>query len=258
MAARRCLLANHGCIAVGADLPSATILPARSRISRPNTEWHCLSATCAFSTMEKCAGSSRNFARMERRRRPIRISFLEVEDPCRTISPLRPTGYSIFRASRHGLTACRKIRALLGGRPDDWQVREVGDGNLNLVFIVQGPGGSVCVKQALPYVRRCRRLMADGARAAFFEHSYYRAVSPHVGGADSEDPSLRLGLYCTVMEFLSPHIILRQGLIAGTRYPQIRARLGDYVSARPFFASGFATPFERKMEGIALLRQTPR
>ena len=47
----------------------------------------------------------------------------------------------------------REVRALLGGRTEDWQVREVGDGNLNLVFIVEGPAGSVCVKQALPYVR---------------------------------------------------------------------------------------------------------
>jgi hypothetical protein len=54
------------------------------------------------------------------------------------------------------------VRALLGNRMEDWQVREVGDGNLNLVFIVEGRDGSVCVKQALPYVRapgrpgRCR------------------------------------------------------------------------------------------------------
>ena len=30
---------------------------------------------------------------------------------------------------------------------------EVGDGNLNLVFIVKGAAGGVAVKQALPYVR---------------------------------------------------------------------------------------------------------
>ena len=34
-----------------------------------------------------------------------------------------------------------------------WAVREVGDGNLNLVFIVTGPAGGVAVKQALPFVR---------------------------------------------------------------------------------------------------------
>ena len=45
------------------------------------------------------------------------------------------------------------VAAILGGRPSDWRVREVGDGNLNLVFIVEGPAGGVVVKQALPYVR---------------------------------------------------------------------------------------------------------
>src|SRR5688572_2343893 len=44
-------------------------------------------------------------------------------------------------------------RHKLGGRPEAWTVREVGDGNLNLVFIVTGPNGAVVVKQALPYVR---------------------------------------------------------------------------------------------------------
>ncbi len=38
------------------------------------------------------------------------------------------------------------------GPPGGWQVAEVGDGNLNLVFIVRGTG-SLVAKQALPYVR---------------------------------------------------------------------------------------------------------
>ena len=34
-----------------------------------------------------------------------------------------------------------------------WPVEEVGDGKLNLVFIVNGPEGAAIVKQASPYVR---------------------------------------------------------------------------------------------------------
>ena len=45
------------------------------------------------------------------------------------------------------------LRERLGGDPSGWQVEEVGDGNLNLVFLVRGPAGGLCVKQALPYVR---------------------------------------------------------------------------------------------------------
>ena len=33
------------------------------------------------------------------------------------------------------------------------QVTEVGDGNINFVYIVKGPAGAVCLKQGLPFVR---------------------------------------------------------------------------------------------------------
>ncbi len=29
----------------------------------------------------------------------------------------------------------------------------MGDGNINFVYILEGPAGALCVKQALPYVR---------------------------------------------------------------------------------------------------------
>ena len=56
--------------------------------------------------------------------------------------------------------------------PGEWQVREVGDGNLNLVFIVKGPKGSVCVKQALPYVRAAGPSWPMSPERAFFENAY--------------------------------------------------------------------------------------
>src|ERR1700694_2627545 len=67
----------------------------------------------------------------------------------------------------------KDVRALLGNHTEDWQIREVGDGNLNLVFIVEGPDGSVCVKQALPYVRAAGPSWAMSPERAFFENSYY-------------------------------------------------------------------------------------
>ena len=54
-----------------------------------------------------------------------------------------------------------KLRTLLGLDGADNEsdllkkldIIEVGDGNLNLVYLVHGPTGTVVVKQALPYVR---------------------------------------------------------------------------------------------------------
>jgi 5-methylthioribose kinase len=145
-----------------------------------------------------------------------------------------------------------EIFARLGGKQADWQIREVGDGNLNLVFLVDGPAGTVCVKQALPYVRAAGPSWPMSLDRAFYENAYYRAVAPHVGRRIPEIYHYDPAMYCTVMERLSPHIILRQGLIAGERYPTLAEDMGDYVARACFFTSDFAQPFERKMEGLAL------
>jgi 5-methylthioribose kinase len=144
------------------------------------------------------------------------------------------------------------VRSLLGNRTEDWQIREVGDGNLNLVFIVEGRDGSVCVKQALPYVRAAGPSWPMSLERAFFENSYYIAVAPFVSSLIPKIYHYDSELYCTVMERLSPHIILRQGLIAGRRYNNLARDMGEYIARACFFTSDLARPFERKMDGIAL------
>lgn len=150
------------------------------------------------------------------------------------------------------LKGLNDVSALLGGRPEDWQMSEVGDGNLNLVFIVEGRDGSVCVKQALPYVRAAGPSWPMSPERAFFERSYYTTVAPHVGALIPRIYHYDSELYCTVMERLSPHIILRQGLIAGRRYDNLARDIGEYIARACFFTSDFACPFERKMDGMAL------
>jgi len=140
----------------------------------------------------------------------------------------------------------------LGGAPRDWNVREVGDGNLNLVFIVEGKLGSVCVKQALPYVRVAGPSWPMSLQRAFYENAYYRTVAPFVGALIPAIHHFDPDQHFTVMECLSPHIILRHGLIAGTRYPNLAGDVGEYVARACFCTSDFAQAFESKMDGIAL------
>ena len=86
----------------------------------------------------------------------------------------------------------------------------------------------------------------------FFEQAYYAAVAPFVGGLIPKIYHYEPKLYCLVMERLSPHIILRQGLIAGQRYGDLGRALGEYVARAAFFTSDFARPFEHKMQAAAL------
>ena len=52
-----------------------------------------------------------------------------------------PSGYRALKETDVAayLAGLPAIVASLGGTSADWKVREVGDGNLNLVFIVEGP-----------------------------------------------------------------------------------------------------------------------
>lgn len=63
------------------------------------------------------------------------------------------------------------------------KIDEVGDGNLNYVYIVEGPGGSkLVVKQALPYVRCVGESWPLTLRRAFFESSALIAQRGLTGG----------------------------------------------------------------------------
>jgi 5-methylthioribose kinase len=140
-----------------------------------------------------------------------------------------------------------EMRRRLGGRAEDWKVREVGDGNLNLVFLVDGPAGSLCVKQSLPYVRAAGEGWPMPLERALFEVSYLRAVAPVVGRLIPEVLHYEPELYCCIMEKLSPHIILRRGLVEGRRYPRAARDIAEYVALTSFHTSDLGQPLEAKM-----------
>ena len=67
------------------------------------------------------------------------------------ITPLDCAGAAAYVAARPALAA--RVGDATGADVDTWRVAEVGDGNINFVFILEGPSGSLVVKQALPYIR---------------------------------------------------------------------------------------------------------
>ena len=140
----------------------------------------------------------------------------------------------------------------LGGKAADWKVREVGDGNLNLVFVVEGPKSGVVLKQALPYVRLVGESWPLSLSRAFFEHQALSAqakVAPaHVPKVFHFDETLAL----TVMAYLNPHIILRKGLIRGTVYPKLADHMATFMAETLFATSDLGQPAAAKKKGMAL------
>lgn len=143
------------------------------------------------------------------------------------------------------------LAAGLGGEPSSWAITEVGDGNLNLVFIVKGARGGIAVKQALPYVRLVGESWPLPLSRAHYE---YLALTRQAELAPGLVPAVlhhndRLAL--TVMELLEPHIIMRKGLVAGTQYPRFVDDITTFMARTLFFTSDLALSAAEKKEGIA-------
>src|SRR5215510_3064775 len=143
------------------------------------------------------------------------------------------------------------LRSYLGGTAALWRIEEVGDGNLSLVFLVRGPAGSLCAKQALPYVRLVGESWPLPLSRAHYE---YLALSQQARLAPRLVPALlhhNEALALTVMELLEPHNIMRKGLIAGTQYPRFVDDITTFMARTLFFSSDLALSAAEKKKGIA-------
>ncbi len=153
-------------------------------------------------------------------------------------------------ASRLGDIAA--ITDRLGTDTSNWTATEVGDGNLNLVFIVKSKTGSVIVKQALPYVRLVGDSWPLPLKRAYFEyHALIRQAErdpgtvPEIYHFDEEQALI-------VMEFFTPHIILRQGLMAGTQYRDLAKVLGLFCARTLFRGSDLSMDTAKRKADVAL------
>ena len=157
--------------------------------------------------------------------------------------PLTPESLASRLGGLEAMTNC------LGGVADQWQVEEIGDGNLNLVFLVRGAKGAAIVKQALPYIRLIGDSWPLPLNRAFFEyHALIRQAErdpgsvPEVLYFDGEQALI-------VMEFLDQHVILRSMLIAGAHVNNLGTRLGQFIARTAFRGSDLALPIvERKSD----------
>ncbi|KAM1764609.1 hypothetical protein ACFX11_003838 [Malus domestica] len=136
------------------------------------------------------------------------------------------------------IKATPSLASKLGNKFDNLTIKEVGDGNLNFVFIVVGSSGSFVIKQALPYIRLIGESWPMTKERAYFEAlalKEHGSLSPdHVPEVYHFDRTMSL----IGMHYLEPpHIILRKGLIAGVEYPLLADHMSDYIAKTLFFTS---------------------
>ncbi len=128
--------------------------------------------------------------------------------------------------------------------------KEVGDGNLNLVFVVQNvadPQQSAVVKQALPYLRVAgdswpltRGRMRFETQALLLYNELTPGLVPKVYDHDEE-------MSLVVMENLGHHQIMRKPLVARQRFPLFVDHISTFLARSLFLTSDlYLTGVEKK------------
>ena len=165
-------------------------------------------------------------------------------------------------ASVAEFVAARPALAALVGDParvSEWEVREVGDGNINFVFVVRGEDAAraIVVKQALPFIRIAPDwpLSVDRARieaAALREHGRLLALEEGEGSSPPRtrrSPLIpRVHLFdperaVIAMDFVSPPAAVARGhLVAGKVVPGLAEDVAEYAAVTLFGTSLLSCP----------------
>ncbi|RLA68967.1 MAG: S-methyl-5-thioribose kinase [Epsilonproteobacteria bacterium] len=123
---------------------------------------------------------------------------------------------------------------------DTLEASEIGDGNLNYVYIVRAadhPEKALILKQAVPYLR----IAGEGYPLSRDRMSYeirslklYNALIPqHVPDVLYADEAMSV----IVLEYLSKHIIMREGMMDAIIYPNFAAHMGQFLAQTLFKTS---------------------
>ncbi|MCF6340690.1 MAG: S-methyl-5-thioribose kinase [Sulfurimonas sp.] len=126
---------------------------------------------------------------------------------------------------------------------EDIEADEIGDGNLNYVYIVksiENPLKALIIKQAVPYLRCVgeefpldRKRMTFEIRALKKFYNIFPSFVPKIYHSN-EDMSL------VVMEYLSNHIIMRRGLINKIKYLNFSEHISTYMASTLFYTSSLS------------------
>ncbi|KKK68395.1 hypothetical protein LCGC14_2944480, partial [marine sediment metagenome] len=146
-----------------------------------------------------------------------------------------------------------KSRPALGGLfPSDCDVgvKEIGDGNVNLVFMVENKDNrehSAVLKQALPYLRVAgeswpltRERMRFETQALLKYNELAPGLAPEVYYHDEE-------MSLVIMEHLKGFEIMRKPLVARKRFPRFVDHISTFMARTLFFTSDlYLTRVEKK------------
>ena len=123
---------------------------------------------------------------------------------------------------------------------DSLHVSEIGDGNLNFVFIIKSeksPKKALILKQAVPYLRcvgeeypLSKERMTFEIRALLKQSELTPKLVPFIYDSSEE-------MSTVIMQYLNEHIIMRKGMISLTVYPVFAEHISTFLAQNLFKTS---------------------
>jgi len=147
--------------------------------------------------------------------------------------------YTILDASNLEayLFSLPKIKAFFD--TDSLIIDEIGDGNLNFVFLVTSSSDTskqLIIKQAVPYLRCVGESYPLSKERMTYEIrslKRFAKLSRHIPKIYHSDEEMSV----LIMEYLSSHIIMRKGMIEGIEYPKFAEHISSFLANTLFKTS---------------------
>ena len=132
------------------------------------------------------------------------------------------------------------------------EINEVGDGNLNFVFIVKDKNGDgIVLKQALPYVRLVGPSWPMSPDRARIEYETTKTQSLAAKNLVPEIYFYDPARFIIAMEDLSDHTVWRTSLNQGEQNYGVAAAIGEYIARALFATSIFGSGADGHYKGVA-------
>lgn len=129
---------------------------------------------------------------------------------------------------------------------DEYEVCEIGDGNLNYVYIIKAGDKSVILKQAVPYLRCAGEEWPLSKDRMNYEIRALQAFKELVGEGVPEVFHADEEMSVVIMQNLDEHEIMRKGLIETKKYPNFAEQISTFLATSLFKTSSLSLSSNEK------------
>jgi 5-methylthioribose kinase len=145
------------------------------------------------------------------------------------------------------LSGIEEVQRYFGG--EAIEASEIGDGNLNFVYLVQSvsdPSKAVIAKQAVPYLRIAGEGFPLSRERMTYEIRALRTFKELSSDYVPEIYYTSEAMSLLVMEYLGDHVIFRTGLLEGKQYAHFAEHISSYMAETLFHTSSLSLQSEEK------------